>query len=237
MKNSKLIFLLCTFFCLNCFAQENDFLEIKKDTISKKEKYNIKHTIGIQANRLLNQVGLFEASVNSFENPYLLTYARRSDKNNWEFSLGIGGDFVSFKSTEPEVNTADVEIDTRLGMAKRYLISKRIEILLGIDAIYKYDGFKSTTVSENSATTQTSVVNETENTFGGGLRLGFDVNIYKNILLGSEVLYYFKHTQSKFRTTSEFIGGGVTLVDSYSKSSSSSFNLNVPSVIFLKFRF
>lgn len=167
-----------------CYAQTDDTKPTRK----------LEHHVGLQANLLIQQIFNF----NSFgggagqRNPYLLTYNVNSVRSGWGARIGVGYNSTQSASGDItyEQSTKDRQLNLRLGVEKRFVISPRFSAGVGIDALYADGGNDVNTFSGISSDTITTFRTTTTRGLGAGPMGWLRYRFTRNISIGTEASWY-----------------------------------------------
>ena len=174
-----------------CFAQSDS------TTVSGASREKLfEHSIGVQVNQLMQQVFNFNnSSTNAANNnPYLLIYSINLRKSGWGLRVGLGYSATTTASDDGVTSTNSTINNTqlRLGIEKAFKLSKKWSAGAGIDGLYN--------VNDNNTTEQPErfrlipvpqITHTTTATYGAGAMGWLRYKISKNILIGSEVSFYY----------------------------------------------
>ena len=188
--------------------------------------YPFKNEIAVNLTSLLRNV--LSLSSENVGTPYDLSYRRL--KNNHAFRLGLGG----ATSSDEEVVTIngnfftrtlrETRVDTRLGYEKIYPVSKKLNLLYGIDVIGGY------TLSNSELSGQFNLGIRTI-TLGGGPALRLEYKLGERVLFMTETTLYASATQ-RVRNEKDAIGGD-TRATTYGYMGA----LTIPRALFIEIQF
>ncbi len=211
-------------------------------SIDGNKKYS--HHLGLQANPLLRQIINF-GNAPAIENPYLLKYALRKNANRTELLFGLG---FSYNSDEVEdgITSDFLNLDFRVGYAKKVLLGKRFEAGFGLDLVVNNNNSKTVNIqafSGGGGGFVDSTITTTKNfglQYGLGPQLTLDYYITNSIKIGTEATFYFLTGASTFtldrqRFRSNFQGGGLEETNSADRESLKfmDFRFQIPVALFL----
>lgn len=218
----------------------------QEDSVRRYNQY-----FSIQANQLLRQLLNFGGASQNVNNPFLINYCFNHSESGIGLYSGLGVDYQK-THTGDALSPRDSEIKStsfRVGLDKKWFVSRRWEAGVGIDII-KTD-FKDNTTNKNIFDGgQQSITVETissENGWGFGPRFNILFYLTEKMILGTESTYYFRSTKissevtttSRLRQFDQF--GNETFVVSKDTQEDDSrnklLNLNLPTVIYLTIRF
>jgi hypothetical protein len=198
------------------------------------------HFVGVQINRLLNQVFSFGFTPSVNNNPYLFTYSMNSHRTGRGFHVGLGINYqnnsINDDIRSESFNNLDYEI--RAGYDKLYRFGRHWDAGLGFDLIYQNNADNTNTVIHDGLT-QTSTVKTMSQLYGGGPMGYLRYRLSGKFYIGSEVSLYFMQghpTQSSDLVSTQ---NGRVLSESHLKSSifQSQLTINPPIAVYMVVRF
>lgn len=199
--------------------------EQNSQSSSTSELKNFNQYVGLEANQLLRQIFDFSNDNSSSGNPYLITYSFNSSNTGSGMSFGLG--YLSRKLEDVDQGqkraTKTSDIRFRMGYEKKSKFGKRWLLGLGIDFLLMHG------VDETSVDNGGIDFNSKTNGWGFGPRLSVLFEATENILIGTEMAWYFQRD----KTTADF----PSLPQSNSDLIDRSFNLQPPTALFLTLRF
>jgi hypothetical protein len=233
--------LAALFFCGIAGARSQDAAPPKK----------FDHWAGLQVNELVRQLVNLNADDDLVDNPYLVKYAVFADRCRWGLQAGFGFRYDNFEDKLSPTGQASRIYDVfyRAGVAHRFSIGKRWEVVAGLDFAGSRQSDKTHTlqVLDQGARIDTTVTysNSVVKGRGGGLQLGLQFQVSGRIWLGTEATFYFMEFSDKQSVVLTEIETWPDFPEnnSYSVSSSNSdidhtaFEITVPAVLFLLIRF
>lgn len=229
----------------NCFGQTDD---------DNTKKYD--HYVGFQANELLKQIINLNNSNSSITNPYLLTYYIKNNSNGWGINVGLGYNYQDSKAvnTPTPQETKINDLSFRIGIGRRFMISKRFETGYSFDFIVNSLNNQTFTPTVNitnvgngnviDSSFATTTIKTTTYGFGPQFFLGFHIS--NRVLLGTEASYYFLMAKQKTnsnvvdKTTDETVfpfSISSNISNSNAENDNNSFSLSIPVAIFLIVKF
>jgi hypothetical protein len=175
-----------------CFAQS--------DTTGKKL---FDHYIGVQANQLFRQILNLSNSSTAIDNPYLLTYRLIHNKTGFGINAG-GGITYTFSQNllQSAIENTTTDYAYRIGINRRSMLGKWLELFFGIDYINK-SRLSTTTVAQVTIfgpSSQDSTVTKTTTTKRGhglGPQVALHYNISPHFQIGTEATLYYIESSSK----------------------------------------
>lgn len=234
---------LCCFLIAGCTQFANAQTETVVDV--KKEKTH-NHYVGVQLNSLIRQVINFNNNTSTTPvNPYMLIYSVNSVKTGWGLRAGAGYHYNS-SNVKDGVTETDAKINSlqlRVGIEKRFELSRKWTAGAGLDAVISYDDANTNAVIHSFDTTITLTKTKLP-AYGGGAMGWLRYNISDRILVGTEASFYYvagtedreiKVTKKKQSNTPPFnVSTTTTITNSKPKFSDGSFKS--PVVFFLIIR-
>lgn len=188
---------------------------------SKGETARYNHYLGLQANQLLQQIFNFSNDGIVSGNPFVFTYSFNLVEKGSGMSFGLG--YLSNKiedldqGSKRTTKTSDIQF--RMGYEKKTSIGKRLIIGYGLDFLLNH-GVDETKIDNGGLEFNTKT-----NGFGFGPRMPILFRVSENVLVGTEMSWYFQREN----TDSDF----PSVPTSESKLVHRSFNLQMPTAIFL----
>jgi hypothetical protein len=166
----------------------------------------VNHFVSVQVNELIKQIFNLSGNNNTvIDNPYLLRYSVSFAKNKWAAHTGIGFRFNSIDAEEANNETTLTEVFYRVGMMRKSMLGKKVEIGYGLDYAGQNlnDVTTSSTVIEDFSTVDSTYSKFTNKTsaFGGGVHLELSFYITPRLLIGTETNYYFMKSVEKENAT------------------------------------
>ncbi|MGV3598336.1 MAG: outer membrane beta-barrel protein [Bacteroidota bacterium] len=169
------------------------------------------HQIGVNATLFIKQFLSFNDNVFN-SSPYSLTYKYIDQNEGWR--IGLGGSNTSSKSNPNNgtniTSNTNINIDARLGYEWQKKLDKRWLMYYGLDGIYSYSKFRSTSSIQSGGFPPKTeeVISSTEDFgFGGGPILGMEFKINKRISLNAETAAYFNYRETRIRDiNTAFVG-------------------------------
>lgn len=150
------------------------------------------HQVGVQMNELVRQVFNFNNSAATNTNPYLLIYSINHVGTGLGLRTGFGYNYQSFTNDDGITRrTSDIDdLNARLGLEKRFVLSNRWTAGIGLDATYRLNNnyTKSTIRGFDTVTTTTT---SKISSLGGGAMGWLRYNITSRVLIGTETSYYY----------------------------------------------
>ncbi len=207
-------------------------IEVKSQD-EKVKKFD--HYIGLQVNEFIRQI--FNVTSQQFQHPYYINYAINFHDNGWGLNAGFGYDLG--KTVEGDGIT-DVEneisaLSFRIGPEKKFTMGKKFQSGVGVDFLVKDEYNKSTVTNnfESNQFTRTIVENSIDG-MGGGVRLFLSWRPYNWLLLGTEASYYFlkSATEQRIEETISLVNdeSQTTTTDDFEESA---LVFNTPTVLFV----
>lgn len=190
--------------------------------------------LGLQANQLLRQIFNFGNSAATITNPYLLTYAVNSKKNGFGLSTGLGYTYNQSQTSNGFTNTLSTtgDFSFRFGLESKKFFGKRWMASWGVDMVIDSD--KTKTVATNTpgpGGNVPPVTTENKSTATGvGPRVTLNFLATDRIVVGTEASYYLKFITQKQTQTN-------TGINPPPDAKLKSFQLNLPAVLFLMWKF
>lgn len=223
-------------------AQDNAYSKSNPPKLSS--KYS--HYVGVQVNPLFKQILSF-GNTQEVDNPFLLKYSIRENSSQREITAGVG--FTLDNSIDQdgfEATTSDLSL--RGGVAKRYNLGNRFEVGIGADLIFNYQRigtFNIQAFNFGGGSIDSTITQTTSKVFGYGIgpQINLSYNLTDNIMIGTEMTYYYMYTFDYLnveteRHTGNGTGGLQVTTDSVNTEEKSSvLNLNIPVALFLIVRF
>lgn len=190
------------------------------------------HQIGVNATLFIKQFLSFNDNVFN-SSPYSLTYKYIDQNEGWR--IGLGGSNTSSKSnpnngTNITTNNG-LNINVRLGYEWQKKLDKRWLMYYGLDGIYSYSKFRSTSSIQSGGFPPKTeeVISSTEGFgFGGGPVLGMEFKISKRISLNAETAAYFNYGETRRRDKNTFFIG----FERNEFTANTSLFINLPTAIF-----
>jgi hypothetical protein len=226
------------------FIVSNLFSQAIKDTVRENVDYSrtssmvqregssrsANHYIGLQANQLLRQLLNLSGTSASINNPYTASYSFNGKQkgNGMAFGLGILSKKISDNDQGINRETINNDFFFRVGYDKKIQLNQRWIWGWGVDGLLLRSKRNTTTSFQG---TLSSVINSTENGFGFGPRVSLLFNISKMVYLGTEASCYYQSSKTKRETK---LDNNPPRKDD---TKNSTFELQVPVVIFLVVRF
>jgi hypothetical protein len=187
--------------------------------------------VGLQANQLVRQVLNF-GNAPAVSNPYLLTYAVNSKTMGTGFTAGLGYTYNQFNDGDAITSRQSTQSSffLRLGIEKKVFWTKHWMISYGIDVVIDAEkDLTETSFNPGGGSNIQTLVESKTNRTGLGPRFSLNYVFTERLIIGTEASYYFKGGTEKIKDPS--------LPASTQNSKSRSFNLAVPSVIYLILKF
>lgn len=186
MRTYALAFILLAGCVSYSYAQETTEIEAKHE-----KTHN--HYIGVQLNSLIRQVINFNNNTaTAVVNPYQLIYSVNSIKSGWGIRAGIGYNYNSSRvddgitETETDIN----DIRARIGVEKRFQLSKKWSAGAGLDGIFSNnDDYTKATI--HSFDTTITITKSKLPSKGGGVMGWLRYSISDKILIGTEASFYY----------------------------------------------
>jgi hypothetical protein len=215
---------------------------------AKEKRFN--HYAGFQANLLIKQIINLNNNNTAINNPYLFTYAINHVKTGYGLHVGFGYDYnrVVTNNTQASRETKVDKLFYRIGVEKKYTLSKRFECGIGLDftASREVDKTFSISVTNVGSGVDSAVTTVTEKTtstgYGPQLSLGF--HITEKIILGTEATFYFSAEKQNENVniidtfTDTFSNQKtVTSTNQNSGADTDNFDLAIPTALFLIVKF
>jgi hypothetical protein len=147
----------------------------------------------VQLNGLIRQVVNFNNNTTTTPvNPYLLTYTINSVETGLGLRLGAGANFSSstVKDGITETITSINDFQLRLGLEKRFELSKRWSAGIGLDALANGSNDYTTATIHSFDTTTTKTISKLP-AYGGGAMGWLRVRVTEKILIGTEASFYY----------------------------------------------
>ena len=136
------------------------------------------------------EVGLVFSSLNQFG----LTYKTGTDKSLWRFNtLFLSGDNMKNTSDSTVGKQNSMGFGVKIGKEYRKNIIEKLEFRYGADLSFSYSHSKST-YNDNTIYSYERFNEQTSYTPGVNLVLGLNYLISENLIIGAEVLPYFRYT-------------------------------------------
>lgn len=212
----------------------------QSDSTKPKTK-KLEHHVGVQVNELVRQIfNLGNAA--TVTNPYLLTYNIQHIKTGLGLRLGAGYNLQTFANEDGITKrTTDInKMSLRFGVEKVFKLSGRWTTGVGLDGLYGTD-YNNTETNVRSFDTTTTVTITKVNSLGGGAMCWLRYNVTKNIVIGTEMSFYYTSSKKEQEVTitdrtNTFPTKLVTTTTKLdSKNAQGAFNL--PMVLYLFVRF
>jgi hypothetical protein len=213
---------VCSVVLLQVYGQKNDL----------KSFYPYKNEIGINVTNVLGN--LLSLNPNNAKSPYGITYRRHFGKASFRSAYNINvtntseDDFSNGNFINRKLNI--LTIDTRFGLEKHMLLSKKFLFSYGFDVLAGYKKENSVVESFNSSS---NTFTSDEKTLGVGLGpvLRFEFKISDRLFLSTESSFYGYH-----ETTSESLNINGTISNEPEKKSSN-LKLELPQSLFFNVSF
>lgn len=239
MKQLTLICILMAGCMQYGYAQQEAVPELKKVKTHD-------HYVGVQLNSLIRQVVNFNNNTSTTPvNPYLLVYSVNSIKSGWGLRAGLGYHYNSsttkdgITETKSEIN----DLNARVGIEKRFDLSRKWKAGAGLDAVMSYND-ANTDATIHSFDTTITLTKSKLPAYGGGAMGWLRYNISDRICIGTEASFYYvigtedretRVTKKKQSTTPPFVVSTTTTITN-SKPQFSEAVFKSPVVFFLIIR-
>jgi len=186
--------------------------------------------LGVQANQLVQQLLNFGGTNNAVANPYLLTYAFNHNTSGTGMSFGLGYSYRHFNDGDAITprQTTESDLFIRAGLEKKVFWGKRWMGSYGMDLVLDRLRDKTKTTSNFGGGGPPIETGSTTNLAGLGPRCTLNFQVAEKILIGTEASYYFKSGKQKIEDHTVSVN---------TEHKQRSFNLAVPSVLYLILRF
>ncbi|MEQ8473702.1 MAG: hypothetical protein RIC35_21070 [Marinoscillum sp.] len=197
------------------------------------------HYFGIQANQLVRQLLNFGGSSPTVQNPYLVSYSFNKE-NGWGMGVGLGSRLNHFEDGDEFANqeTKINEFFLRIGVDNKTDLGKNWLLGWGIDVVFEATKNETTSKNDFNGSSQETYTRNKVTGFGFGPRLNLFYSFGEHLGLGTEASYYYKHQNVNNIIESKSSGGGGSFSNEEEfDRSNNSFQLILPSVIYLTFRF
>ncbi len=205
------------------------------------------HYASVQVNQLIKEVINLTTNNDDIDNPYLLEYSLFHNKSNLGLNAGFGYTYSQLKDHEnPDARyIEESNLSFFVGIAKRQMIGKKIELSYGLDYANNYIlnksySFSVTDFGGGSDSSYFQVKDESSS-WGGGFDVMIRFYLSKRILLGTQMTYYYMMTEEKSHslTYSETTFGTVTssIEVENEGSDNKDFVLHLPIALFLTLKF
>ncbi len=151
------------------------------------------HYIGVQLNGLIRQVINFNNNNNTTPvNPYLLIYSVNSIKSGWGIRAGVGYRYNSstVKDGITETVSKISDIQARVGIEKRFALSRKWHTGVGLDGLMSNNDDLTTATIHSFDTTITKTKSKLP-AYGGGAMGWLRYNISDRICIGTEASFYY----------------------------------------------
>lgn len=175
-----------------CLLTTTAIAQDTTDTVKKSKIFD--HRIGVQANELIRQVFNFNNStVNTLNNPYLLTYSLTLAKPGIGLRLGIGPDYSTFNNDDgvTKVENNINKLNARAGLEKIFILSDKWSAGAGIDVIFSNDVSYSKTQVRSFDSALTDIATK-EKSIGYGAMGWLRYHISPRIHIGTETSFYYR---------------------------------------------
>jgi hypothetical protein len=208
-------------------------------TADTKKVRTFEHHIGVQMNELIRQVFNFN-NASSVVNPYLLNYNINQVKTGWGLRLGVGYSYNDGNNNDGITSSTSKinDVQTRLGVEKRFILSRKWTTGVGLDGTVKINDDKSSG-TVHSFDTVTTTTKSAMKSYGGGAMGWLRYHVTDRIAIGTEASFYYssgKQTNSTAITTvSRF--GVITTTETKSNPTISQGNFNLPVTFYLTVKF
>lgn len=158
---------------------------------TKPKVKKLEHHVGVQVNELVRQIFNL-GNAPTVTNPYWLTYNIHHIKTGLGIRLGGGYTVQTFANEDGITKrTTDInKMNVRLGVEKIFKLSGRWTTGAGLDGIYGTD-YNNTESNVRSFDTTTTTTITKINSIGGGAMCWLRYNVTKNIVLGTEMSFYY----------------------------------------------
>lgn len=194
--------------------------------------YPYKNELGINVTNVL--ANLLSLNPNTANSPYGITYRRHLGKTsfrsafNFNITNSSDNDFANGNFINRKLKV--LTIDTRFGIEKHMLLSKRFLFSYGFDVLAGYE--KENSVIENFSTSFNTFTSD-ENTLGVGLGpvLRFEFKISDRLFLSTESSFYGYYDKT---TESLNVNGNVS---NEPDKSTSNLKLELPQSLFFNISF
>ncbi len=223
----KRIIGLALCFCLitTVYAQDEETERVKK----------VDHYIGVQANYLLREILNLGGNNTILQNPYGFVYHLNAKKSGYGFRLGIGPRIYSSTNRDGSaiITTNGYNFTGRVGFDKRIPLNNKWETGIGLDLLFNIENDKTVTDQANFQRFKSEI--QTNNSHFGGGPMGYiRYFLRKNVLLGTEVSFYYLtgENKSKIKFTDEF-GNVTTQTDDTDKFNNGQLNLPISLYLFI----
>lgn len=214
----------------------------------KEKRFN--HYVGFQANALIKQLINLNTNNTAIGNPYLFTYTISQIKTGYGAHFGLGYDYnrIVTNNTQASRETKVNKLFYRLGVEKKFNISKRFESGIGLDFIASRQIDKTFSISvtnvgsgvDSAVTTVTEKI--TSIGYGPQFYLGF--HITEKIILGTEATFYFSAEKQNenvniINTFTDTFSNQKTITSTNQNSGADTdnFDLTIPTALFLIVKF
>jgi hypothetical protein len=232
---------IATIVCLaSSFAQTDTTMRVKK----------VNHYVGVQVNELIRQIFNFNDNNNTvIDNPYLLKYSLSFAKGKWAPHTALGYRFNSIEVEESNNKTTQNDVFYRVGMMRKSMLGKRVEVGYGLDYAGEYANRTTVSISviESFFSVDSTYAKFTQKTsaHGGGPHLELSFYITPYLLIGTETNYYFLKSVDRenfliSETVYDPFTGEISLAsisNENEKTQRQEFAITVPVAIFLTVKF
>lgn len=197
------------------------------------------HHIGVQVNPLLRQLVNFGNSP-TVDNPFLIKYGLRNNATQMEWMFGFGYRY-SLQNREDGLRSDLSDLDFRVGYAKKFDVSNRFEVGVGLDLVLNAQNNQTVNVQSFGGGIDSTVTTtqSQEFAFGAGPQFTLAYYITPNIKFGTESTFYFLRGSSRLITRIEnwrtdFNGNQIyTASDDEFKDTSLDLSFQLPVALFL----
>ena len=220
-----------------------------QDDSSYVKKYN--HYAGFQANELFRQILNLSNNNSVVSNPYLLVYSVSTASSGWGAHVGLGYVYKKIldKQTPLSRETKVNDLSYRIGIEKKFLLSRKFEAGVALDYAGSYflDKTFNISVFNNGSTIDSSATTVTDKTtsIGGGPQFSLGFKISERIMIGTEVTMYYSAEKKKSNvividTVTQIFNNNqqtVTTSNFNSEVDTDGFSFTVPAALFLIVKF
>jgi len=157
--------------------------------------------IGVQINELIQQIFNFSSGNASTvaNNPYLLNYSINSHKTGWGARIGIGYNYNS-SSTDDGITSTTTKLndmELRVGVEKRFNISKKWSAGAGLDFVYNSNDDHTVNVINSTFGGENTDTKTNISSSGGGPMGWLRYHLTDKILIGTEASFYYTSGNEK----------------------------------------
>lgn len=221
------------FICISIIIIFHYFISFsQKDVISVKDYYIYKNEIGINVTNVLGNV--LSLNPDNTNSPYGITYRRHYD--NWSFRSAMNINFDNIEEDDFDNGAFftrklnSLGLQTRFGMEKHMVLSKRVMFSYGIDALLGLDREHSEINNFNLGNT-TFINKDMTYAIGLGPMLRLEYKISDRLFFSTESSLYGNYSVSTSKLT---INGNT---EEEPKKTNSQLKLVIPQSLFFNISF